>query len=98
MKRERPGSADVRYGLDPATRARRIKEGNDATLSLLRSMRQTKPAVCEWLSKETYVLTTVVNIVYMMSLKSTAVRGPLPLVRMAQHMPNTKVPTRHRLG
>jgi TATA-box binding protein (TBP) (component of TFIID and TFIIIB) len=53
-------------------------------------MRQTKPAVCEWLSKETYVLTTVVNIVYMMSLKSTAVRGPLPLVRMAQYMPDTK--------
>jgi TATA-box binding protein (TBP) (component of TFIID and TFIIIB) len=92
-KRERveaPPVSDVRCGLDAETRARRIKEGNDATLNLLRSMRKTKPAVCEWLSKETYVLTTVVNIVYMMSLKSTAVRGPLPLVRMAQYMPNTK--------
>jgi len=78
------------FGVDAETRARRIKEGNDAALALIRSMRQTKPAVCEWLSKETHVLTAVVNIVYMMSLKSQTVRGPLPLVRMAQYMPNTK--------
>lgn len=91
MKRERPdGERDLRYGLTPEDRARRMKEGNDAALALIRNMRQAKPAVCPWLSEETYVLTSVVNIVYMMSLKSQSVRGPLPLVRMAQFMPNTK--------
>jgi TATA-box binding protein (TBP) (component of TFIID and TFIIIB) len=53
-------------------------------------MRRTQPACCEWLSKETFVLPRVVNIVYMMSLKSKTARGPLPLVRMAQYLPPTK--------
>ena len=93
MKRERPTPTpekDVRYGLDIGTRTTRRKAGNEAALALIRGMRETKPAVCEWLSKETYVQPAVVNIVYMMSLKSQSIRGPLPLVRMAQYMPNTK--------
>jgi len=87
-KRERP--RDVRYGLTGEECMRRIKRGNDAALSLIRSMRRTQPACCEWLSKETYVLPRVVNIVYMMSLTSKTARGPLPLVRMAQYLPPTK--------
>jgi TATA-box binding protein (TBP) (component of TFIID and TFIIIB) len=94
-KRERPDDpppqSDVRYGLSAEERTRRIRAGNQAALDLIRWMRKTEPAKCEWLSKETYVLTTVVNIVYMFSLKSQSVRGPLPLIRMAQYMPaNTK--------
>jgi hypothetical protein len=103
-KRERPAvsssssssGGDVRWGFTAEERARRVRQGNDAALDLIRSMRKAQPAVCEWLSKETYVLTKVVNIVYMMSLKSQSVRGPLPLVRMAQYMPNTKVRRRGR--
>lgn len=78
------------YGLSEEARALRVQEGHDAALGLLQSMREAKPAVCEWLSKETYVLPPIVNIVYMMTFESDTVEGPLDLIRIAQYMPNTK--------
>lgn len=57
---------------------------------LARAVREdTRPAVCAWLSRETHVLPAIVNIVYMVSLKSDRVEGTLDMVRLAQYMPNT---------
>jgi hypothetical protein len=89
-KKQRQSHVLSSHGLDEATRAGRVRQGIEATQRLLLGMRRARPAVCEWLSRETYVLPPVVNIVYMMTFESKTVTGPLDLVRMAQFMPNTK--------
>jgi len=59
--------------------------------NMLKDMRKnTRPAVCKWLSEESYILPEVVNIVYMTSVKSKRFQAPLDLVRLAQFLPNTK--------
>jgi TATA-box binding protein (TBP) (component of TFIID and TFIIIB) len=78
------------YGLSAGEKYDRVQQGVNARRALLLNMRRATPAVCEWLSRETYVLPPIVNIVYMMTFESKTVTGPLDLVRMAQYMPNGK--------
>jgi len=78
------------YGIDDIKRPERCAAGDAAALRLVLGMRNAKPAVCEWLSRERYVLPAIVNIVYMVQFTSESATGPLDLIRMAQYMPNTK--------
>ncbi len=58
---------------------------------ILSALRGARPAPCEWLSKEEYVLPRVVNIVYTMTFKREGDEdSELDMVRIAQALPNTK--------
>lgn len=73
------------------TRQRVVDRYNQMVIHLLASMRKnTRPATCGWLSRETHVLPPIVNIVYTMTFESNRFRAPLDLVRFAQYLPNTK--------
>lgn len=78
------------YGIDASVRKARLAQGADAAQRLVLGMRKARPAVCEWLSRERHVLPEIVNVVYMLELRSATVSGPFDLIRMAQYMPNTK--------
>lgn len=69
-----------------------VKEkDNQSVVTMLTGMRYgTRPAPCEWLSRETHILPPVVNIVYTTNFKSPCFEAPLDLVRFAQYLPNAK--------
>ena len=89
-KRPRETKDDSRPPERVPLSAEERKESNRRLGSLLQTMRETKPDVCEWLSKEEYFLPEVVNLVYMVSFESPYFSQPLDMVRMAQYLPNTK--------
>ncbi len=58
------------YGIDASVRKARLAQGADAAQRLVLGMRKARPAVCEWLSRERHVLPEIVNVVYMLELRS----------------------------
>lgn len=90
-KRPRPDPGKHRYNLPPKEeRLKKLKHNEDAITQMILKARDARPAPCEWIEKENHILPNIVNNVYAVNFASPCLKSSLDLIRIAQHVPNTK--------